>query len=225
MRTGSFLIWRRKVHLFPQLLPAAVQFEKDFLEDWTLKAAFAFLTDTETHNLVRKLSWDIHLKYRTGIDICRLPPHISLKQPFDIANLTSLEDYMAELAASISPFEIYLTGLELIEVTIDGLETGILWLNVQESELLRNLHNRLHQELTVRFKNVSAPFDGPDYHFHMTVSIGDQPIEIYRKIYTEFSEQLNSLQYTVRELGMFVYDDRDDVNAGYIIYKIMLLGK
>ena len=36
-----------------------------------MKAAFALLADTATHNLVRKLSWDIHQKYRTGIDACR----------------------------------------------------------------------------------------------------------------------------------------------------------
>lgn len=57
-----------------------------------MKAAFALLADTETHNLVRKLSWDIHRKYHTGIDICRLPPHVSLKQPFDISDWISLKN-------------------------------------------------------------------------------------------------------------------------------------
>jgi len=189
-----------------------------------MKAAFALLADTETHNLVRKLSWDIHRKYRTGIDICRLPPHVSLKQPFEIADLDGLEGYMPELAGTISPFEVNLTGLELIEVNINGLETGILWMNVQETELLRNLHNQLNQELTTRFGDVSAAFDGPDYHFHMTVAIGGQPIETYKKIYNEFEGRLKDLQFTVGDLGMFVYDEIEESNSGYIIYKMMLLG-
>jgi len=71
-----------------------------------MKATFAFLSDNETHNLVRKLSWDIHQKYRTGIDVCRLPPHISLKQPFDVSDLDLLSGYMAELARSIEPFNL-----------------------------------------------------------------------------------------------------------------------
>ena len=188
-----------------------------------MKATFALLANYEIHNLVRKLSWDIHRKYRTGTDVCRLPPHISLKQPFDISGLELLEDYMAELAISVSPFEVNLTGLQLIKTTIDGLETGILWLNVQETALLRQLHNRLNQELTSRFGDVSAAFDGPDYHFHMTVAIGGQPFDVYKKLYNEFIGHLNDLQYTVRELGMFVYDEMDEINAGYITYKILSL--
>jgi hypothetical protein len=38
-----------------------------------MKATLAFLADNHIHNLVRKLSWDIHQKYRTGVDFCRLP--------------------------------------------------------------------------------------------------------------------------------------------------------
>ncbi len=56
-----------------------------------MKAKFALLANNEIHNLVRKLSWDIHQKYRTGIDVTRLPPHISLKRSFDISSLHLLE--------------------------------------------------------------------------------------------------------------------------------------
>ena len=183
------------------------------------------LANPEIHNLVRKLSWDIHLKYRTGIDVCRLPPHISIKQPFDISDLASLENYMAELSRSIKPFSVNLTRLELIETTIDGLVTGILWLNVQETDHLRELHNRVNQELTTRFGNVPAAFDGSAYHFHMSVAIGGQPITTYHKIFDEFSGQLVNLQYTVQDLVMFVYDEITSINAGYMTYKILLIGK
>lgn len=189
-----------------------------------MKATFALLADNNIHNLVRKLSWDIHQKYRTGIDVCRLPPHISLKQTFDIKDLDSLSDYMAELAESIKPFQAQLTHLELIDATIDGLESGILWLNVVETEFLRGLHNRLNEELTERFGNVPAEYDGADYHFHMSVAIGGQPIETYHKILDEFKDRLVNLQYTVREMVMFVYDDRFAVNAVYMTYMIVPIG-
>jgi len=190
-----------------------------------MKATFAFLADNKTHNLVRKLSWDIHQKYRTGIDMCRLPPHISLKQTFDISDLDALSNYMDELAQSIDPVQALLTHLELIDANIDGLESGILWLNVDETEFLRGLHNRLNEELTARFGNVPAEFDGDSYHFHMSVAIGGQPIKIYRTILDEFKDQLVNLQFEIRDLVMFVYDERSDLNAGYMTYKILPLGK
>jgi 2'-5' RNA ligase len=190
-----------------------------------MQATFALLANHEIHNLVRKLSWDIHQKYRTGIEVTRLPPHISLKQPFEISELHSLEKYVTELAGSIEPFDVLLTELQLVEATIDGLVTGILWLNVQETETLRQLHNRLNQELTLRFGNVPAAFDGPDYHFHMTVAMGNQPVETYRQIKDEFSGRLTNLQYQIRELILFVYDDPDTINAGFMTYMILPVGK
>jgi 2'-5' RNA ligase len=190
-----------------------------------VRTAFALLADSEIHNAVRKLSWDIHQKYRTGIDVCRLPPHISLKQPFAISDAAALASYMTEFSASIDPFEAKLLRLELFEATIDEIESGVLVLDVLETETLRGLHNRLNQELTARFGEVPAAFDGPDYHFHMTVAIGGVPVEAYRKIKDEFSERLVNIQYTVRELVMFIYDERYSLNAGYMTYMTLPLGK
>ena len=190
-----------------------------------MKATFALLANNEIHNLVRKLSWDIHRKYRTGIDVTRLPPHISLKQPFDISALNLLEKYMTELAKSVTPFEVELTELQLIDATIEGLDTGILWLDVQETKILRQLHNRVNEELTVRFGDVHAAFDGPDYHFHMTVAIGGQPFETYQKIYDEFQTCLKDIRYTVQELVMFVYDEVFTMNTGYMAYMILPIGR
>lgn len=190
-----------------------------------MKATFALLANNEIHNRVRKLSWEIHRTYRTGLDITRLPPHISLKQPFDMADLRPAEQYMVELAGSIAPFEVKLTALQLVDAVIEGVATGILWLNVEETETLRQLHNRVNEELAARFGNVRAAFDGPDYHFHMTVAIGGQPIETYRKIHNEFTGYLNNLKYTVQELVMFAYDEMYTMNAGYLTYMILPIGK
>jgi 2'-5' RNA ligase len=189
-----------------------------------MKATFALLANREIHNLVRKLAWDIHQKYRTGLDVSRLPPHISLKQPFAMSDLDRLDQYMTGLARSIPPFDVKLTGLQLIEATIDSLETGILWLNVEETQFLRQLHTRLNQELSLRFGDVQAPYDGPDYHFHMSVTIGNQPIATYRMMLEEFSNRLINLHYVVQEIVMFVYDEIDSMNAGYMTYKILPLG-
>ena len=191
-----------------------------------MKATFALLTNHEIHNLVRKLSWEIHRKYRTGVDICRLPAHISLKQPFETMDLVGLEIYMENLVTNLAPFEVDLTGLELIETTIDDMKSGIIWLDVRETETLRDLHNKINRELTQRFGNVPAEFDGSEYHFHMSVAIGGQPWDVYQKIHNEFMGPLKDLHYMVREMALFVCDEQDETNAGYMTYKILpLIGK
>ena len=93
-----------------------------------MKATFALLASQEVHNQVRKLTWDIHQKYRTGIDVTRLPPHISLKQPFEVSDLGLLEQYMAELAGSLDPFDVQLTELQFIDTTLEDQRMRILWL-------------------------------------------------------------------------------------------------
>ncbi len=148
-----------------------------------MKATFALLANREVHNVVRKLAWEIHQKYRTGTIDCRLPPHISLKQPFPIADLTGLENYMNELASTIPPFEVHLTELQLEALVFAGTEFGILWLDVLETEHLRQLHDRVNQELWQRFGNTHADYDGPAYQFHMTVMMGGQLLDVYQRIY------------------------------------------
>jgi 2'-5' RNA ligase len=109
-----------------------------------MRAALAVLANVEVYNYVRKLAWEIHQKYQTDISICRVPPHISLKQPFEVSDFIALENYMSELAGSISPFGVHLTELQLILIDIDGIETGILWIDVQETNYLRQLHDSIN---------------------------------------------------------------------------------
>jgi len=189
-----------------------------------MKATFALLANTEINNFVRKLAWEIHRKYHTGTSVCRLPPHISLKQPFEISDLPTLESYMDELADSITPFEVKFTELQLVPSNIEGIDVGLLWLDVQETENLRQLHQQVNQELSQRFKNTQAAFDGEIYHFHMTVMFGGQPLEVYRKIYGDIADRRVNLHYMVNELAMFVYDEPLSLTGDYMTYKILPIG-
>jgi 2'-5' RNA ligase len=189
-----------------------------------MKATFALLANTEVHNLVRKLEWDIHQRYRIGTAHCHLPPHISLKQPFKVSDLVALEAYATELAGSITPFEVSLTEVQLKPLVFEGTEFGLLWIDVEDTPYLRQLHNRVNYELSQRFGNAQADYDGSAYHFHMTVIMGGQPIEVYRKLYSEIPDRMINLRYTVRELAMFVYDEPLGPQGEYLPYMISPIG-
>lgn len=132
---------------------------------------------------------------------------------------------MAELAGTISPFTVKLIHLHLEIGRLPEMEFGILWLDVEETETLRQLHNRVNHELAERFGNTQAAFDGADYHFHMTVMMGGQPVEVYRKLYDELVERQFHWEFSVRELAMFVYDEPMGPQGEYLTYKILPLGK
>lgn len=175
--------------------------------------------------MVRKLAWELHQNYRTGTRHASLPPHISLKQPFRIKELAALEGYMTELAGSIHPFEAMLTELQIEPFFFDGIEYGILWIDVQETEYLRHLHNRVTEELSQRFGDTQAEHDGSEYHFHLTVNMGGQPIDAYRKFLGEVPEPKINMRYTVRELALFVYDEPMGPMGEYLSYKVLPIGK
>jgi len=189
-----------------------------------MRATFALLANTEVHNVVRKLSWEIHQKYQTGTKHASLPPHISLKQTFSISDIAALEKYMDELAKSITPFDLMLTEVQVVPISFNGIDYGILWLDVEETRELRELHNRLNQELNESFGNTSADFDGDRDHFHMTAMMGGQPFEVYQKFLSEIPDPKVNLLYTVKELAMFVYDEPMEPESDYLCYRMLPIG-
>jgi 2'-5' RNA ligase len=187
-----------------------------------MRAAFALLASAEIHNVVRKLAWKMHVEHRTGTRHASLPPHVSLKQPFRIADLdfAAFETYTAEFAASIEPVDITLTELQVM-----GAEEGILWAAVEGTAVLHGLHERLNRELSEWFGDTSAPFDGPEYLFHLTVIMGGRPAEVYRTFLHELGDPRLDLRFTARELAIFVYDEAMGPEGNYMSYKVLPLGR
>lgn len=189
-----------------------------------MRATFAVLANLEAYNFVRRVAWNIHFQYRTGTIDARLPPHISLKQPFATTDLNLVEEYMSELAQAIEPFEVELTRLELRSITHQGRDYGLLWIAVRENPTLRALHNRLNQDLSERFGDTRADFDGDQYLFHMTVMMGGQASDVYSAAFAKIANKEVNLRYTVRHLAMFVYDEPMGPHGEYLTYKILPIG-
>ena len=188
-----------------------------------MKAAFALLADDLTHNSVRKLVWRMFQQHGISLTTSRLPCHISLKQPFDIPDVEMLEDYLTELAGSLSPIDIVLTEMQLIRVAGEKETGGILWLHAERSPKLGELHERINKELEARFGSTEADFDGPDYQFHMTLAIG-KPFEAYENAYQDFRSAFTEIRFQAQSLALFAYDHNRGAETEYISYKIVPLG-
>ena len=109
-------------------------------------------------------------------------PHVSLKLPFVTDDLVGVKAYFQEFAVTVPPMTLTLTGLDLWTMPAGDGGSGILFLNVANQDALHVLHNRINQELAVRFDNTQAPFDGAEFHFHLTLTAGGAPAEVYRRI-------------------------------------------
>ena len=188
-----------------------------------MKATIFLPVDYHIHNLMRALAVEIQQKYQTGLQAASFPPHITLKLPFRLPNLADLEPYFDHLAASTNPLEITLTRLELQATAVGSAEKGVLWLAVQVSQDLRNLHLRINRELAERFEDTQADHDGPDFKFHATLAVGGQTMEVYRRIYAEYKDVSVNLGYTATQIALACSDC--DATAGFITYKILPLGE
>jgi len=131
---------------------------------------------------------------------------------------------MVALAASLSAVEIHLTDMQAIKTTISDLDTGILWLDVAQTEVLQELHRRVNRELKERFGHTPANYDGDTYHFHMTIAIGTQPYSVYQKVVNSYESTRIDLRFLAKKLAMFVYDENFQLDRGYMTYKILPLG-
>lgn len=184
-----------------------------------MKATLALLTNRKIENRVNHLAWQIHRRWNTGLQPRCLPAHISLKQPFEIGeDLNALEGYLAKFSTDVAPFPIHLGEFYVWE-TVFGVQ-------VQETYPLHDLHDRLNRELPARFGDISAPFDGDAYRFHLTIATGGAIPEVYQEIYATHGDGAFPTVFTAREVAAFVYAESRPGAWEYMVYTVLpLMGR
>lgn len=189
-----------------------------------MEAALALLADRGTSNAVRKLAWRVHVRYATGLKARRLEPHVSLKQPFPIADLDALSDYAQELAGHLRPIDVTLARLCAVAAAVTDPGSGVLWFDVEDEGELARLRQRVQGDLERRFGSVEAPFDGASYRFHMTVAIGGPSLSTYRRIVEDLGGEVPPLRCQLDRLAIFAYDRLLAAAENFLTYRVLELG-
>ena len=182
-----------------------------------MKCTFALLVDDKIHNLMRKKALKMHFETGCGFYAAQLPPHISLKQPFEIDDLKKAEDYFDKLSKSIRPFSI--------TVGPTFVWKNLFALDVAENPELRECHNKINRELKEIFENPSALHDGDSYAFHATIAINRKDDSVFSEVYGKVKDEAVSFEYTPDKIAMFYYDDDKYEGGTFITYKIDELGE
>jgi len=103
----------------------------------------------------------------------------------------------------------------------EGIDFGILGLNVKDTGRLRELHNLLNRELSELVENPAAEHDGEGYHFHLTIELGRfEGANPYRSYFESLANKTVDLSFQARELALFYYTGEP---VQFITYKILPL--
>lgn len=182
-----------------------------------MKCTFAFLVDDTIHNYVRKKSIEINKIIKKGFLGSLLPPHISLKQPFAIDDIESVEKYFDRLSSEIKPMKLKIGPTYLWE--------NVIGLNVQETNELRECHNKINKELKSICKNSTALYDGSKYHFHLTIALSGKDKDEYKRAYEILKDDQILFECEINKIVMFYYDDDNYQIGTFITYKVNELKK
>ena len=164
-----------------------------------MKCAVGLLFDNNLDYVVNALAWRVHCEDGLGIKCRRLPPHVSLKQPFEIGDSNRLDGLVATLEgfiARIDPVPIEFGPL--------GSWESILGYPARPESWLRSQHIALNAMLAEQLDDPSAPFDGDAYRFHLTVAAGRVEPEIARLAAVRHGGTVLAPAVPTR-LGIFTY--------------------
>jgi 2'-5' RNA ligase len=185
-----------------------------------MKAAIALLSDYHVQNITRRMVYDINQLGDITFLGSQLPAHVSLKQPFTFESMDVLEVWREAFSKQIHPFRV-----ELERIYYDQWDNfAIIGFEVLETSSLRALHNQINRELKGLFIDPSAPHDGDDYRFHLTVELGKVgETNPFKQFYESLSENQIDLSFMAKQVALFLYP-REPIEPGsFICYKVLPL--
>ena len=159
----------------------------------------------EMHNSIRKIQ--LKLIRENEVNIVIEPNlHITLKQGFEILDLTPFEQHFDRLVTSSRPFDIRVQGF-------GSFDEGIVYMDVVQTNALETLRERILRDLSTEFGIEPNPIEDERYRFHATVAHALSAPCFERSRRTVHNVDLN-FEFTCSALELLLYTGRE-----WITYK------
>jgi len=184
----------------------------------------ALLVDYKVNNYVREIVYNLSENQGVGIEPSLLPQHVSLKQTFEVDSIKEVDRFFEDFAASVKTFEVEFSKIDLIKMGAGEKTTEILWLDVEESNELRVIHNRLNDEMAKQVNVPATGFDGDRFHFHSTIAYGYNGEVDFESVKEEWEPLTPELRFEAKEIALFYSPDAQCVPGRFVTYKILPLG-
>lgn len=137
---------------------------------------------------IRDYCRNINKDYNVNEQSFSLPQHISLKTSFYTENYISI----------INGLKNMIDKKEILKLRINNVGTipGVIWLEIDETNYLREFHNMILDYLKNEYNIDKSGFDGDTFKFHSTLF---QDIES-KKIVDDLYEVINKQYFSGKEI-------------------------
>lgn len=180
----------------------------------THRIGYAILLDDESHNYAREVELDLSLKFQTRAGL-RQSPHITIKPPFFVDDISTHVKYFDQLAKSLKPFKIEIEGF-------DFFEPKVIFLNVKKNSRLNEIHQKIIKDLQKKYKIEFNPqTEGENVRFHSTVALSDLSEEKFFEAKKYLSKKKPKFSFKAKTLGLFYHLSPEE---GWIIYRRANIG-
>lgn len=154
--------------------------------------------DSNAENEIRSIANKLNENYNLSTVAFSLPQHISLKISFDCVDYKGVIDFIKGKLSAFSPFEVKINDV----TKIDG---SLIWLEIEENETLRKMHNLLNKSLLDTFSIPLKSFDGEGFKFHSTLFFYSRVSVAHQKLIDEFKNQfLLPKKYKISEINFAI---------------------
>lgn len=151
----------------------------------------------EIRNYCKMLNKD----YNVSEQSFTLPQHVSLKQSFKTDDYKNIIFDLKNYFKNMKQFELKISDI--------GNIPGVIWLEIEENEILRKLHNDILNLLKDKYNINKIGFDGETFKFHSTLFQDVDNKEKINNLYEVIDKELlknnniiaNRIYFGLSEIG------------------------
>ena len=155
-----------------------------------------FVLDKEDELFIRNTCKEVNKKYGLNELSFTLPQHISLKTSFYSDNYLEVIHFIKSILSNFSAFSVNVIG-------ISKINNGVIWLDIEENEILRNIHNLLNDELLAKYTISLIKFDGEAFKFHSTLFQDSSITDEHNSLIIELSQHFHfPMKLTIHKVSI-----------------------
>jgi 2'-5' RNA ligase len=171
-----------------------------------MQIGYGILLDGEIYNFMRKMELLLFDRYKIQKGLCQ-PPHITIKPPFTVDDISVYQTYLDELCQKIEPFDIELEGF-------NSFGKKVIYLDVKKSSKLDEIYQTIFSDIRSKF---NPEIKKDDMVFHATLAYDDLNEESFDEAYEYLKSNFQpKFTMTAGKVGLF-YQLVDD--SGWIVIR------